>query len=265
MSLYPGAQRPAGFAPTTHYTLGNAGRVAVCLHICEGPFQGSITHLRNSGLSAHFVISEAGTIAQLVDTDHSAWANGLRYTDGQWFSPEPRNKRVHPTWQRITPGVNPNLQTISIEHAGVHDKPRPAAQLAATVALLRWLAAQHPSLAPYVPAASLIGHGMLDTIDRVNCPGPFFDLAAIAAEANAPAETWQRAWARRGVALEQPTWAIPQLYKYHYLELGACVEAERYIAGGQLSVAYFERGSIYYLKATQRAYLGPTLPAGVLL
>ena len=263
MPRYPGAQRPAGFAPTTHYTPGHQGRVAVCLHICEGPFESSITHLRNEGLSAHFVISEAGTIAQLVDTDHSAWANGLSFEDGRWISP--RNKIVFPTWQRITPGVNPNLQTISIEHAGIHTRPRPRAQLAATVAVLRWLGVQYPSLLPYVPAASLIRHGMLDTIDRINCPGPHFDLAAIAAEANAPAESWQRAWARKGVALEHVDWAIPQLYKYHYLTLGACVESERYTPGGQLSIAFFERGFIYYLAATQRAYLGPGLPPGVTL
>lgn len=263
MSLYPGARRPKGFAPNTHYWPGNQGRLAVVLHICEGPYQGSITHLRNSGLSAHFVISEGGEVSQLVGVDDSAWANGLSWQGGQWISPEGHVSR--PTWTRITPGVNPNWQTISIEHAGFHTKPRPRAQLAATIALLRWLAVQFPTLAPYTPGATLIGHGHISTVDRPNCPGPYFDLAAIAAEANAPAETWQRAWVRRGVALEQPTWAIPQLYKYHYLDLGACVEAERYIAGGQLSAAYFERGSIYYLKATQRAYLGPALPPGVLL
>ncbi len=261
--FYPGAVKPAGFVPDTHYTPGNQGRVGVCLHICEGPFEGSITHLRNSGLSAHFVISEGGTIAQLVDTDHSAWGNGLSYQDNRWISP--RGKIVFPTWQRITPGVNPNLQTISIEHAGFHNKSRPRVQLQATIALLRWLGAQYPSLTPFSPAASLIGHGMLDTIDRINCPGPAFDLAAIAAEANAPAESWQRAWARNGVALEHAEWAIPQLYKYHYLTLGACIQPERYVAGGKLSIAFFERGFIYYLAATQKAYLGPSLPAGVTL
>lgn len=187
---YPLAEKQSGFVAGKHYSTGNQGRRAVVLHIAEGGFLSSVSYLRQQGLSAHFMISEAGSVAQMVSVHDSAWGNGLSYKNGQWYSPDPRNKLVHPTWQRIEPGVNPNFTTISIEHAGYHDKPRPKAQIDATIALLKWLAGWFHDLVPYKPSYSLIGHGMLDTIDRVNCPGPYFDLAKIASAATPAASVY---------------------------------------------------------------------------
>lgn len=182
---YPAARQVGGFNADTHYWRGNKGRAAVVLHICEGPYIGSINYLRSKGLSAHFVISEGGEVSQLVNVNDSAWANGLSFQGGQWISPEGHVSR--PTWTRITPPINPNWQTISIEHAGYTAKPRPRVQLQSTINLLRWLGAQFPSLYPYVPQTSLIGHCHISSVDRANCPGQYFDLAAIAAAANTQA------------------------------------------------------------------------------
>ena len=175
---YPDARR----VQSPNYAPGHQGRRAVVLHIAEGGYQSSIDFMATAGVSAHFIVSENGNISQLVSVFDTAYGNGLSYKNGQWISP--RNKVVHPTWQLIEPGVNPNLQTISIEHAGFHTKSRPKVQLDATVRLLKWLASWWVSLNPYVPGKTLIGHGMLDTIDRVNCPGPYFNLAMIAKAAN---------------------------------------------------------------------------------
>lgn len=197
--LYPAAQQQPGFRPGVHFLPGNDGRLAVCLHIAEGGYQSSIAYLRSIGLSAHFIVSEAGSVAQMANTNDSAQAQGLRYADSErdltgtgwawqgagWYSP--RGRRVAPTWQLLTPRMNTNRTIISIEHAGLHDKPRPRAQIAATINLLRWLGVQYPSLLPYIPGRTLIGHSMLDTIDRVNCPGPNFDFDMIAASANSAA------------------------------------------------------------------------------
>lgn len=275
LTRYPGAL----WKPSTNYAKGNQGRKAVVLHIAQGGFDSSITYMQNNGVSSHFIISEGGTIAQLVDIADTAWGNGLAWCDtpeeaarlnatwqgAGWYCPH--QHKVSPTWPGLTPGINPNLQTISIEHAGKSGVTRPRAQLAATVRLLAWLAQQCPSLNPYVPGQTLIRHADLDPIDKSFCPGPAFDLAAIAAEANASAapEAWQRVWARRGVPLDNPAFAIPQLYKWHFLALGGCVEPERYLASGRLSIAVFEHGWIYYVAATNRAYLGPALPPGVAL
>ena len=193
--LYPAATQQHGFRAGVHYLPGNDGRLAVCLHICEGGYQSSIDYLRKIGLSANFVISEGGSVAQLVNVNDSAQAQGLRYCRTSadldagwawqgmgWYSP--RGKLVQPPWTLLRPGMNTNRTIISIEHAGYHNKPRPTVQLHATINLLRWLGAQFPTLLPYVPGSTLIGHRDLDTLDRANCPGPYFDFAAIAATAN---------------------------------------------------------------------------------
>lgn len=273
MPRYPGVT----WKSSPNHTPGNHGRKAVVLHIAQGGYTSSITHMAANGVSSHFIVSAAGSVSQMVDTDDTAWGNGLAWctTPAEaaklgaawqgvgWYCPH--KHKVTPSWADITPGINPNAETISIEHEGMSGTTRPWVQLAATVKLLQWLAGQYPTLAPYVPGRTLIRHADIDPTDKAFCPGPTFDLAALAAEANALAEAWQRAWARKGVALSNPEYAIPQLYKYHYLTLGACVESERYTPGGQLSIAFFERGFIYYLAATQRAYLGPGLPPGVTL
>ena len=193
---YPAATPQPDFRAGVHFLPGNDGRLAVCLHICEGGFQSSIAYLRKIGLSAHFVISEGGSVAQLVNVHDSAQAQGLRYgrTPADldptwtwqgvgWYSP--RGKLVQPTWTLLQPGMNTNRTIISIEHAGYHNKPRPRVQTQATIDVLRWLGTQFPTLLPYIPGRTLIGHCNLDTIDRANCPGAFFDFAAIAAAANA--------------------------------------------------------------------------------
>lgn len=169
-----------------HFTPGNRGRLAVVLHIAEGGYQSSIDYMRNRGVSAHFIVSEIGRVSQMVSVHDTAFGNGLTFDGVNWISPDPRNKVVHPTWQRIQPGINPNLTTISIEHAGFHTTARPKVQLDATVSLLKWLAGWFPSLSPYKPGYTLIGHSYLDTVDRINCPGPFFNLERIATMANPP-------------------------------------------------------------------------------
>lgn len=275
MPRYPGVT----WKPSPNHTPGNHGRKAVVLHIAQGGYTSSITHMAANGVSSHFIVSAAGSVSQMVDIADTAWANGLAWCDTPaeaaalgaawqgvgWYCPH--KHKVTPSWADITPGVNPNLETISIEHEGMSGRALPAVQLSATVRLLAWLAQQCPSLAPYAPGHTLIRHADIDPTDKAFCPGPAFDLALIARLANEAriGVGWQRVWAARGVALSNPEFAIPQLYKYHYLELGACVEPERYTTGGQLSIAFFERGFIYYLAATQRAYLGPSLPAGVTL
>ncbi len=197
--IYPGARQASGFGANTHYTPGNKGRLAVVLHICEGAYQGSIAYLRSIGLSSHFVVSEGGEVSQLVNVNDTAWANGLSYEGGKWYSPRPRHKVVTPTWKRLTPGMDSNGHTISIEHAGYHNKPRPNAQIQATINLLRWLGSQFPSLMPYAPGVSLIGHFNLDNLDRANCPGVYFDFAGIAAAANTQAGRYRV----RGLAVYQ--------------------------------------------------------------
>lgn len=188
-----------------NFKSGRAGkrRRVVCLHITAGPVgdeeRSAVSWFRNpaSEVSAHIVNGPSGHMTQMVDLDDTAYANGISYYTRAidlpkgwtwqgvgWYSP--RRQRVMPTWQLITQGINPNLEAISIEHAGQPNTPHPAEQIAATVDFLRWLASQQPDLAPWVVGRTLIGHHHLDPLGRANCPGPLIDLPAIAASANAP-------------------------------------------------------------------------------
>ena len=77
--------------PTTKYWSGNQGRRAVVLHIAQGSYEGAVSWLSNDvsnpNSSAHFVIAKDGRIAQLVSIWDSSWANGLRWINGNWYTP----------------------------------------------------------------------------------------------------------------------------------------------------------------------------------
>ncbi|MGB8644590.1 MAG: peptidoglycan recognition family protein, partial [Anaerolineae bacterium] len=178
--------------PTTKFWSGNQGRRAVVLHIAQGSYEGAVSWLSNADTnpnsSAHFVIAKDGRIAQLVSIWDSAWANGLRWTNGAWYTPADPPRLETPPWADIVAGVNPNLYTISVEHEGSYQDPWTPAMYAANTRLLKWVAAQlgHTG-APITWTAhrNLIGHYEIDPIDRANCPGPTVNFAQMATDANA--------------------------------------------------------------------------------
>lgn len=261
----------ATWHPSKNHWKGNSGRKAVVIHIAQGGFSSSIKYMEDQGVSAHFMNSLSGTIAQMVGTDDSAWGNGLDWTDKGWMCPH--DHIVRPTWQLIDTHYNPNVQTISIEHEGMSGNPWPQLQITATVDLLQWLGKKYPSLLPYRVGSTLIGHAHLDPRDKGFCPGNGIDLATLAARANTyigvpivvSNEPWVQIWASRGNTLpaDQAAWAIPQLYKFHAAELGGCLAPEHYLVPGAVSVAVFERGLITYLAKTKKAYIGMRFPIDV--
>jgi hypothetical protein len=250
----------ADWRGAVNFWQGNKGRKAVCIHINQGWFEKSIEHMAANGTSSHLEVGQKGQIAQLVDFDDSAWANGLSWNAGlgRWICPHDRV--VAPTWQLLDPSdQNPNWVTISIENEGLSGKPWPKVQFQANVDALVWLGRRYPSLVPYVVGRTLIGHFHIDPRDKSACPGDGVDLAALAGAANKLLGAdlpWQKRWASCGVPLpkEQGGWAIPQAYKAQAIALGGCVRAEDYPAS-EYSVAYFERGLIYFLKRLNQAFV----------
>lgn len=169
----------ATWRPSPNFTPGHAGRTAVSLHIAQGSTASALSWLRNpaSDVSSHFFVTLAGQILQLVSIWDTAWTNGLT-PDGDDFL-TPGGAPVTPTWPLITPGVNPNRTTITIEHEGVTGKVWPAAMQAATVKLLTWLRSAIGIV--YEPLYTLIGHCHINPIDRPYCPGPTVDYGRLAA------------------------------------------------------------------------------------
>ena len=266
----PGRFPQATWAGSPNHWPGHRARKAVVIHINEGGFESSIAYMLRMGTSAHFEVGRDGRLVQMVNVQDSAWCNGLSFNPAQQRWVCPHGYMVTPTWELIDPSdINPNLVTLSIENEGFSGRPWPAAQFAANVGLLVWLGGQFPELLPYTVGRTLIAHAHLDPRDKARCPGSGVSLVALAEAANAalagggPGAAWRLAWGARGVPLPeaQVGWAIPQLYKLHAAELGACLLAETYLIPG-FSIALFERGFIYYVQALNQAYVRMPMPLG---
>jgi N-acetyl-anhydromuramyl-L-alanine amidase AmpD len=157
-----------------HVTGGAAGK--------EYPNAVSWLSSPQSGVSAHFVLSQTGDITQLVSINDSAFANGLSWSParGSWIDPE--GFAVHPAWMGLVIPTNPNWYTISLEHAGQsHDVWSPA-MFDANTRVLQWIRQQLGIV--YRPRDSLIGHNEISPVNRPYCPGPNVNYERIAAAAN---------------------------------------------------------------------------------
>ena len=103
-----------------NFDVGREGQQAraIVLHIAEGSLAGVFSHFNNpaSEVSAHFCVGKQGEIEQYVSINDTAFANGLKWQNGRWFTGN--DAPVNPSWQDIIAGVNPNQYTISIEHEG---------------------------------------------------------------------------------------------------------------------------------------------------
>ena len=191
---YPFAiKRPV---PNKHFTQGRAGQKvrAVVLHIAAGPLSAVYPTFSdpNGNTSAHFCVGKDGTIEQYVSVNDTAHGNGLTWdaAHNQWLNA--RDKPVNPTWQDLIPKINPNLYTVSIEHAGYSADAWTAEMYDANNRLLLWLAEQCDLT--YVPHRTLIGHCEIDPLDKGDCPGPHVDYDRIAADIAAITAAKKLAW-----------------------------------------------------------------------
>lgn len=227
-------------AESPNFTPGRADVRAAVLHITDGSFASSYAWLRNpkSRVSSHFLVARDGRTVQFVALTDTAWANGLAWDAALTRWRNARNRLVTPRWPLLTPPVSPNRQTISIEHEGSPHTPWTAAQRAASVRLLRYIADVTGLV--YVPGQTLIRHADLDTVDKANCPGPLVDLVAIGAAANirtAPAPT--PAPTRPYVVIAGPARVrvgpTTKAHQLRSLKIGTPVDVTRIVSG--LSIA----------------------------
>jgi N-acetyl-anhydromuramyl-L-alanine amidase AmpD len=188
----PGATQVA--IPASNFAVGCSARKAVVLHISEGTALSAISWFENtvSEVSAHFIVTDTGHILQCVSVLDTAYGNGLSWNVAQqcWVDPKKHYLKAPnpaPAWTGLTPPINPNRQTISIEREGHYRDIPTAAENAAVVRILQYVHEQFPTMLPtWAFMQTLIGHCHLSPIERANCPGPHVDFAALAAAANAP-------------------------------------------------------------------------------
>lgn len=215
------------------------------MHIMDGSYQGSINWLINpvSGVSSHFAVALDGRITQLVNIFDTAYTNGLSWStkNNCWIDPE--NNAVKPSWKRLRPPINPNYQTVTIEHEGRKNQVWTDAMYAADRRILLYVASQVPGLA-FVAHDTLIGHNEISPVARPYCPGPGVDfnriVASLAAEPDW-SKRWGTAWpyfASSGIALAwRDAWRAGTI-------LGAATSDELPIRGGL--VRCFEAGYVAY-------------------
>lgn len=143
--------------------------LAIVVHTTSGTLAAADSWFANpsSQVSAHFGVGLDGVIHQYVGSADAAWSNGVLEAGHTWPG---------------TPGVNPNLETISIETEDLGRATRPVSeeQLLAVLSLGRLMQRRHPSI------RYLARHATISPKSRPNCPGPRWTasgrFAALAAE-----------------------------------------------------------------------------------
>jgi N-acetyl-anhydromuramyl-L-alanine amidase AmpD len=148
---------------------GGYRTLAIVIHTTSGRLAAVDSWFANpaSEVSAHFAVGVDGTVHQYVRTDDAAWSNGLIETGRSWPG---------------TLGVNPNLETVSIEteDLGNPDQAVSEEQFRAVLSLARLVRQRHPTI------GYLARHTTISPKSRPNCPGPRWTasgrLAALAAE-----------------------------------------------------------------------------------
>lgn len=148
---------------TPNYTAGRSGKkiIAIVDHITAGQFPGCMNWLQNpeAKASAHYLVTRAGEIYQLVAEENTAWHAGAV---------------SKPSWN-LYDKTNPNRYTIGIEHEGYDscggDGTLTEAQYQATLWLHRQLISKWGIS---VDTDHIIGHYRIDSVNRPNCPGPNF-------------------------------------------------------------------------------------------
>lgn len=139
-----------------NFTKGRAGHKprAIVIHIMAGTYIGTDAWFHNPAAKAstHYGVSKKGEIAQWVSEYDTAWHCGTI---------------IRPTWKAINPHVNPNFETIGIEHEG---KPTDVWTQEMKIASSQLIAsiAKHWNIP--LTRDNVIGHYQLSAGRRDNCP-----------------------------------------------------------------------------------------------
>ena len=161
------------FRQSPNYQIGGITPRGVAVHITGGGFDGSLSWLLNPSaqVSAHFLISKAGRVVQLVKLTDRAWAQGITSAGSIWTPVVPV-------------GANPNGYLISIEHEG---KPGDAdfmnpLQYAASLDVHIYICQQMGW--DIVNRDMIVGHYQFDRINRPYCPSSGFPFQRIINDIN---------------------------------------------------------------------------------
>jgi N-acetyl-anhydromuramyl-L-alanine amidase AmpD len=155
------------WAQSPNYQAGRKGKqpIAIVNHITAGLMPGTLSWLKNpvAQASAHYLVTKAGKIIQLVKDEDTAWHAGIV------------NK---PNWP-LYDSTNPNYYTLGIEHEALAGEALTEEQYQATLWLHRQLVDKWRIP---VDRNHIIGHYRIDGVNRPNDPGSSFPWERLSAD-----------------------------------------------------------------------------------
>jgi hypothetical protein len=116
--------------PTPNQHAGHVECRGLVVHIASGYFDGTISWEKNpdANVSSHFVLARDGRLAQLVDTDDTAWTQ--RAGNGHWLSIECEGfaaddalHATHPGWETLTAAQIEQVAQVLIRGARQYGYP----------------------------------------------------------------------------------------------------------------------------------------------
>lgn len=139
--------------------------IAIVNHITDGLMPGTLNWMLSteSKVSAHYLVTKTGRIIQMVADEDTAYAVG---------------NVNQPTWT-LYDGSNPNNYTLSIEHEALSGEGLTEAQYQSTMAL-HWQLISKWQIP--IDRNHIIGHYVLDSINRLNDPGANFPWEQLMAD-----------------------------------------------------------------------------------
>ena len=130
------------------------------IHIMQGTLLGTDSCFNDpkEKVSTHYGIGKNGEIHQYVKDEDTAWGNGY-CTNPDWL------------WNKIYPGVNPNLYTLSYELEGNSGDVPTEDQFNALMYLLK-LNSKRYNIS--IDLNRFVGHYVIDPVNKPFCPGTGF-------------------------------------------------------------------------------------------
>ena len=148
--------------PNFGYPKGTQGRngqqiIAIVNHVSGGYWSSNYNWIMNpsSNASYNYYVKKNGEIVQFVEESNAAYANG---------------RIEKPNWRLLKPNINPNLYSISISREG-HNHEAPTNEQYKSILELHQMLIKKYNIP--ITRDHIIGHYMIDSVNRAYCPGNF--------------------------------------------------------------------------------------------
>lgn len=174
---YPGAI----WLPNNNYFANRDGNTFrwIILHGTAGgtSAQAIGQYFQTVQVGSHYIVGVDGTVVQTVSESNGAWANGAISGVPATLPFRDAGDGVHrdPWWGQG--GVNPNNQTISIEHCKASSDNSDTlsdAQKASSFSLIKDICERRNFQIGFADAnGGITGHFSMDPVNRSHCPGPY--------------------------------------------------------------------------------------------